>query len=66
MFKSGKLKKTSARSFQIRLGVAAFVLGTGLGYSITNDKSPTEQIAALSAHVKNVLFVKKADPKKEG
>ncbi|HEX8567880.1 MAG TPA: hypothetical protein VF648_19730 [Pyrinomonadaceae bacterium] len=64
MLKSGKLKKTSSLSF--RLGVAAFILGVGLGYSITDDKSPTEQIAALSAHVKNVLLLKKADSKKEG
>ena len=64
MLRSGKLIKINSRSF--RLGVAAFVLGVGLGYSITDDKSPTEQIAALSAHVKNVLFVKKADPQKEG
>ena len=64
MLKSGKLKKTSSLSF--RLGVAAFVLGVGLGYSITDDKSPAEQIAGLSERVKNVLFVKKADPQKVG
>lgn len=64
MLKSGKLKKTSSRSF--RLGVAAFVLGVGLGYSITDDKTPAEQIAALGERVRIVLFVKTADTKKEG
>ncbi len=66
MLKSGKLKKINAGSFRFRLGVAAFVLGIGLGYSITDDKSPTEQLTALSARVKNILFVKTADPRKDG
>lgn len=64
MLKSGKLKKTSSRSF--RLGVAAFVLGIGFGYSITDDRTPAEQIVALGERVKTVLFVKTADAEKEG
>jgi uncharacterized membrane protein len=64
MLRSVKLIKINSRSF--RLGIAAFVLGVGFGYSITDQKITAEQIAALSAHVKNVLFVKKADPQKEG
>ena len=62
--KTGKLKKTNSRSF--RLGVAAFVLGIGFGYSITDDRTPAEQIVALGERVKTVLFVKAADAEKEG
>lgn len=64
MLKTGKLKKTN--SYTVRLGIAAFVLGTGLGYFITGDKIAAEQFASLSERVKTVLFVKAADTKKEG
>jgi hypothetical protein len=62
--KTGKLKKTNSRSF--RLGVAAFVLGVGIGYSITDDKITADQLVSLGERVKTVLFVKTADTKKEG
>ncbi|HYP50638.1 MAG TPA: hypothetical protein VEQ34_06825 [Pyrinomonadaceae bacterium] len=62
--KTGKLKKTNSSSF--RLGVAAFVLGIGCGYSISDDRTPAVQIVALGERVKTVLFVKTADAEKEG
>jgi hypothetical protein len=64
MFKFGKLIKTNSRSF--RLGVVAFVLGTALGYSITDDKTPAEQLVALGERVRTVLFVKTVDSGKQG
>ncbi|MDQ4123309.1 MAG: hypothetical protein M3209_17885 [Acidobacteriota bacterium] len=64
MLKTGKLRKTNLRSF--RLGVAAFVLGVGFGYSITDDKITTEQLVAIGKRVKTVLFVKTENLKKEG
>jgi|GEM_PF-4909292 len=64
MLNRGKLKKTSSLSF--RLGVAAFVLGVGFGYSITDDKITADQLVSLGEKVKTVLFVKTADSKKEG
>jgi hypothetical protein len=66
MLKSSKLKKANARSFRFRLGIAAFVLGVGLGYSITSDKISANQLVSLSERVKTVLFVKTTDTKNEG
>lgn len=64
MSKAGKLKKTNPRLF--RLGVAAFVLGAGLGYSITDDKLTADQLVAFGEKVKTVLFVKNANSQKQG
>ncbi|HEX8267035.1 MAG TPA: hypothetical protein VF596_16655 [Pyrinomonadaceae bacterium] len=64
MLKSGKLKKTSSLSF--RLGVAAFILGVGFGYSITDDKITADRLVSLGERVKTVLFAKAADTEKEG
>jgi hypothetical protein len=66
MDKLGKTRKINNRSFRFRLGVAAFVLGTGFGYVLTGNDLSAAQMVSLTQRVKTALFVNHQTAKKDG
>ncbi|HEX8196020.1 MAG TPA: hypothetical protein VF571_07525 [Pyrinomonadaceae bacterium] len=66
MYKFGKTRISNKHSLRFRIGVAAFLIGTGIGYIFTDDNLAVAQVISLSEQVKTVLFIRNQPVEKDG
>jgi hypothetical protein len=66
MYKFGKTRISNKHSLRFRIGVAAFLIGTGIGYIFTDDNLAAAQVISLSERVKTVLFIGNQPVEKDG
>jgi hypothetical protein len=66
MYKFGKTRTSNKHSLRFRIGVAAFALGTGIGYIFTDGNLTAAHVISLSEQVKTVLFIRNQPVRKDG